>query len=275
MQQISFSGSLKILILGLGWTGQFLQELFVEQNIAYAATTRDGRNGTIPWTLTASPDVSLLPSAETVLVTFPVLSADTMRELIEKYTMEKGPTNWILLSSTRVFSADPSDRHTPLDSSKDTGRLPAENEVIKNNGTVLHLSGLWGAQRQPKNWTGRFSKPEALKGKILSRQLHLIHGSDVARAILAVHQKFTPGERWLITDQNAYDWLKLFLVWGSKEQLDAINELRKTDPECEKVIGSHGTLERIVEKGGVKPRLDSDDFWNTFGLEPKVFLEIV
>lgn len=275
MQQISFSESLKILILGLGWTGQFLQDLFVEQNIAYAATTRDGRNGTIPWTLTASPDVSALPWANTVLVTFPVLSADTMHELIEKYTVEKGPTNWIILSSTRVYSADPSNRHTPLDPSKDTGRLPAENEVIKNNGTVLHLSGLWGAQRQPKNWVPRFSKPEALKAKILSRQLHLVHGKDVARAILAVHQNFKSGERWLITDQTAYDWLKLFLVWGSQEQLDIIDELRKNDPECGKAIGSHGTLEDIVEKGGVKPRLDSDEFWDTFGLEPKVFLEVV
>lgn len=70
-----------------------------------------------------------------------------MRQLIDSYTTEKGPTNWILLSSTRVYSADPSDRHTPPDPSKDTGRFPAEIEVIKSNGTVLHLSGLWGGQR--------------------------------------------------------------------------------------------------------------------------------
>jgi hypothetical protein len=147
MQQFTFTESLQVLILGLGWTGQFLQELFIDQNVPYAATTRDGRNGTIQWTLTPTPNVSVLPLAQTVLVTFPVLSADTIRQLMDSYTAEKGPTNWILLSSTRIYSADPSDRHTPPDASKDTGRLPAENEVIKNKGTVLHLSGLWGDQR--------------------------------------------------------------------------------------------------------------------------------
>lgn len=275
MQQLSFAGSLQVLILGLGWTGQFLQDLFLEQHVSFAATTRDGRNGTIAWTLNPTPDVSVLPLAQTVLVTFPVISADIMRQLIDSYTTEKGPTNWILLSSTRVYSADPSDRHTPPDPSKDTGRFPAEIEVIKSNGTVLHLSGLWGGQRMPKNWVSRFSKPEALKGKILSRQLHLIHGKDVARAILAIHRQFSPGERWLITDQTSNDWLKLFLVWGSQDQLNILDDLRRNDPECHQAIGDKDSLEDIVRKGGVKARLNSDEFWATFNLKPKEFLEIV
>jgi hypothetical protein len=147
MQQLSITGSLQVLILGLGWTGQFLQEILLNQKVSFAATTRDGRNGTIAWTLTDTPNVSTLPWAQTVLVTFPVMSADTMSDLIDNYTATKGPSQWILMSSTRVFSADPSDRHTPIDPSLDTGRLPAENVVIKKNGTVLHLCGLWGAQR--------------------------------------------------------------------------------------------------------------------------------
>ncbi|CAO3694210.1 unnamed protein product [Umbelopsis ramanniana] len=198
-----------------------------------------------------------------------------MNQLINDYTAKKGPSHWILLSSTRVFSADPSDRHTPLDPSLDTGRLPAENVVIKQNGTVLHLCGLWGGQRQPKNWMPRMNKPEAIKGKILTRQLHLVHGKDVARAILAVHGQFTPGERWLITDQTAIDWMKMFLVWGAKEQIDTIEDLRHNDPECREAIGDKGTLEDIVRKGGVKPRLNSDEFWSTFHIKPQEFLEIV
>jgi hypothetical protein len=119
------------------------------------------------------------------------------------------------------------------------------------------------------------NKPEAIKGKILTRQLHLVHGKDVARAILAVHGQFTPGERWLITDQTATDWMKMFLVWGAKEQIDTIEDLRQNDPECREAIGDKGTLEDIVRKGGVKPRLNSDEFWSTFHLKPQEFLEIV
>ncbi|KAH8553030.1 hypothetical protein BGW37DRAFT_488096 [Umbelopsis sp. PMI_123] len=275
MQQLSFTGSLQVLILGLGWTGQFLQEILLNQKVSFAATTRDGRNGTIGWTMTDTPDVSTLPWAQTVLVTFPVMSADIMSDLIDNYTATKGPSNWILMSSTRIFSADPSDRHTPIDPTLDTGRLPAENVVIKKNGTVLHLCGLWGAQRQPKNWLSRFTKRESIKGKILSRQLHLIHGRDIARAILAVHNQFTPGERWLITDQTAIDWLKMIFVWGSKEQVSIIEDLRHNDFECREAIGDKDTLEEIVHKGGVKPRLNSDEFWATFHLKPQEFLDIV
>jgi hypothetical protein len=126
--------------------------------------------------------------------------------------------------------------------------------------------------RLPKNWVWRFGKPESLKGKILSRQLHLVHGKDVARAILAVHRRFSPGERWLITYQTVYDWLKLFLLWGSKEQLDLIDDLRRVDPDCQKAIGDKDSLEDVVRKGGVWPRLNSDEFWEHFNLKPQEFL---
>ncbi|PHZ08159.1 uncharacterized protein RHIMIDRAFT_183511, partial [Rhizopus microsporus ATCC 52813] len=213
---------LPLLILGLGWTGQFLTALMLSMQMDYAATTRDGRNGTIIWTLPdncASLDVTSLPFAQTVLVTFPIKQPQCLDALINAYEAQHGQSSqWILLSSTRPFSGDPADRHTPLDRSKDTGRMSAEDTLIQRGGSVLHLAGLWGNQRQPKNWVPRFPTAEAIRNKLLQRQLHLIHGKDVARAILAVHQQFKPGERWIITDQTCYDWIKLFLAWGSDEQ---------------------------------------------------------
>jgi hypothetical protein len=92
---------------------------------------------------------------------------------------------------------------------------------------------------------------------------------------LAVHNQFTPGERWLITDQTAIDWLKMFFVWGSNEQVSIIEDLRHNDSECREAIGDKDTLEEIVHKGGVKPRLNSDEFWATFHLKPQEFLDIV
>ena len=45
----------------------------------------------------------------------------------------------------------------------------------------------------------------------------MIHGSDVARAILAVHAHFdrATGERWMLTDGRVYDWWDLAYAWGS------------------------------------------------------------
>ena len=288
---------LPILILGLGWTGQFLTELMLSMQMDYAATTRDGRNDTIAWTLPdncASLNVSSLPFAQTVLVTFPVKQPQCLDALIDAYEAQhEQSSQWILLSSTRPFSGNPADRHTPLDRSKDTGRMSAEDTLIQRGGSVLHLAGLWGNQRyhvsktkqkkkgpglicinrQPKNWVPRFSTAEAIRNKLLQRQLHLIHGKDVARAILAVHQQFKPGERWIITDQTCYDWIKLFLAWGSEEQIQIARDLAIHDDQCRQALGD-GSLEEVVARGEVKPRLDSTEFWETFHLKPTEFLSV-
>jgi hypothetical protein len=149
MQQQVISTTLPMLILGLGWTGQFLSSLLLSQNMNYAATTRDGRNHTISWSLNCSQvDVSALPFAETVLVTFPVMQPECMSDLMDKYQEKHAKTpQWVLLSSTRPFVGNPANRHTPLDKSKDTGRMGAEDVVIQRGGSVMHLAGLWGDQR--------------------------------------------------------------------------------------------------------------------------------
>ena len=127
--------------------------------------------------------------------------------------------------------------------------------------------------RQPRNWVPRFPTREAIRNKLLTRQLHLIHGKDVARAIVAVHQQFTPGERWIVTDNGCYDWIKLFLVWGNEEQISMARDLAANDDVCRKELGN-GSLEDIVARGGVKPRLDSTEFWQTFGIKANEFLDI-
>ena len=127
--------------------------------------------------------------------------------------------------------------------------------------------------RQPKGWVPRFPSKEAIRNKLLTRQLHLIHGKDVARAILAVHENFKRGERWIITDNGCYDWIRLFLTWGNKEQIDIARDLAENDDACRKALGG-GSLEDIVDRGGVKPRLDATEFWDTFKLKPTQYLQI-
>ncbi|KAJ8483293.1 hypothetical protein ONZ45_g14642 [Pleurotus djamor] len=118
---------------------------------------------------------------------------------------------------------------------------------IRIRTTVLNLSGLWGGTRDPRHWVERIApSKEVLRNK---GSIHMIHGSDLARAILAVHDKYTPsspstssttttttttssssssssstssrgewragGERWLITDGRVYDWWDLIAAWGA------------------------------------------------------------
>lgn len=127
--------------------------------------------------------------------------------------------------------------------------------------------------RQPRNWVSRFSTPEALRGKLLQRQLHLIHGQDVARAlVLGVHGQFAKaqGQRWIVTDGGCYDWVKLILAWGSQEQVETTQNLIPS------VLGNKTIYNLVDPNNGViiHPRLDSTEFWDTFGLKPTQFLQV-
>lgn len=127
--------------------------------------------------------------------------------------------------------------------------------------------------RQPRNWVSRFASVDKVRSKLLARQLHLIHGKDIARAIVAVHEHFQKGERWILTDGSCYDWIQLFLTWGSEEQIAIARRLAQEDGTCREALGE-GTLEAIVKRGGVQPRLNSDDFWETFAIHATEFLHI-
>ena len=67
-------------------------------------------------------------------------------------------------------------------------RAIAEDELISLGGCVLNLSGLWGGQRQPIHWIDRVADT---KEKLASKtSLHMVHGFDVAKSVIAVHQGF-------------------------------------------------------------------------------------
>lgn len=263
--------SVDLLILGAGWTSTFLIPQLDHAAISWAATTTTGRDGTIPFKFDpASSDqaqYAKLPSAKTVLVTFPLREAGPARHLTSLYRKSHGDANsWIQLGSSGIF-ADP--HWNDSDSAYDTtnARAVAEDELRECvGGCVLNLSGLYGGSREPRNWVTRVAKSkEQVKAK---KALHLVHGEDVARAVVAVHRRFTPGKRWLVTDLHVYDWWDLMHSWApeveekAKETLGAEEaaklEFRKwvaelmEEEEVRALPRSAETLGRV---------LDSRSFW--------------
>ena len=107
----------------------------------------------------------------------------------------------------------------------------------------------------------------------------MVHGEDVARAVVAVHESFTPGRRWLITDTRVYDWWDLLASYGAdmkkkEERGEVIEEGEKIYLELGRWIG-----EFMVEQGvRALPRspdslgrvCDSRDFWKEMGVWPGV-----
>ena len=102
--------------------------------------------------------------------------------------------------------------------------------------------------------------------------LHMVHGLDVSRAIIAIHTNFTKavGQRWLLTDGRVYDWWDLASAWGARKP-DTPLESNDCDPQarwaCE-LMREHDirALPRNVELLG--RALDSREFWETFELNP-------
>jgi hypothetical protein len=211
----------EILILGAGWTSTFLIPLLTQNSISWAATTTTGHSKTLKFsfsydttTQALTPEshtqLASLPSAKTVLVTFPLRGQGRSKALIEAYNKfhQTNKTQWIQLGSSGIFQPGEISgqgveenktcwitRHSKYDKSND--RAIAEDELLELGGCVLNLSGLWGGERQPKNWIDRVA---ATKEKLSEkRSLHMVHGRDVARAILGVHQQYekAKGERFV------------------------------------------------------------------------------
>ncbi|ORY58772.1 uncharacterized protein BCR38DRAFT_352276 [Pseudomassariella vexata] len=279
------SENVELLILGAGWTSTFLIPLLEKEGIPHAATTTTGRDNTIPFRYDPDSEDEMpfkrLPSASTVLITFPLKGKGPSSHLTSLYSKthpspEKKP-NFIQLGATSIWKAPTwQDESSPYDES--SPRAIAEDEFMQvASGAVLDLAGLYGGARQPRNWVDRVVRSkEELRAK---GAVHLIHGQDVARAVLALHRDFTPGKRWLLCDLHVYDWWDLVQDWAvttlrtAEEGAANIEEAELVKQR--KLLGWVGEL--MVEEGvRALPRdtpllgrvLDGRAFWNNMGIWP-------
>lgn len=277
-----------LLILGAGWTSTFLLPLAVSRSITTAATTTTGRDGTIKFKFdpeeTDPSYFAALPTARTVLITFPLKGTGQSKLLTESYkATHRGSSRFIQLGSTGIWQTpDQKDlwvtRHSKYN--KTNERAVAEDELLGLGGCVLNLSGLWGGPRDPKHWVDRVADTkEKVKDKT---SLHMIHGEDVARAILAVHKDWemqvdkspAKGQRWMLTDGFVYDWWSLFAGWSQTSAKGGQEENKGEAAQSRQSIW----VQELMWEQDVKalPRsmealgrcYDSREFWHVFGIAP-------
>ena len=271
-----------ILILGAGWTSIFLLPLLEKHEITHAATTRNGHDHTIPFSF--DPDdqdtapYERLPPARTILITFPLKGTGQSKLLTNLYArVHDGESRWIQLGSTGIFTEK---KWNDSDSSydRDNARAIAEDELLhmhRKKACVLDLAGLYGGERQPRNWVTRVAKTkEEVKGK---RAVHLVHGRDVARAIIGAHYNFenVGSKRWIITDLHVYDWWDLIQAWGKYARENAPPSV---DVSCEGLQFERWVVELMAEesvralprdKEGLGRVLDGRGFWEAVGGAPE------
>ncbi|KIV94259.1 hypothetical protein PV10_02042 [Exophiala mesophila] len=295
MANSASSTKVTLLILGAGWTYQFLQPLLSHHKISYAATTTTGHDDTIPFKFDAESDDPTpyhhLPNADYILITFPLKGRGPSAKLLSMYQQthshstdatlqpsREGSHRWIQLGSTGIFtSPDWNDESSPIDAANERGI--AEGELIELGGVVLNLAGLYGGGREPKNWLVRVAKT---KEQLASKgALHLVHGVDVARAVVAVvfesDKDAIFGKRWIIADGMSYDWWALAWEWtGETQELSADETVPQRSED--KLKYRQWVLD-LMEENNVRalPRtpellgrkMDSRAFWKAVGLLPE------
>ncbi|MCJ1438366.1 hypothetical protein MMC27_007754 [Xylographa pallens] len=264
-----------ILILGAGWTSTFLIPLLEARQISHAATSTTGRPGTLPFKFDpSSPSLEpyhLLPSASTVLITFPLKGPHQSTHLLSLYhaSHPAASPNWIQLGSTGIFQIADQElwvtRHSKYD--RENARAVAEDELLVLGGCVLNLSGLWGGARQPRDFVKRVAtSKEQLKGKT---SLHMVHGMDVARAVVALHERFTKGERWMLTDLFVYDWWALIMGWGEAGSEGKDENAKGPLLEWVRELMVEEDVRALPRSMEVLGRCyDSREFWSTFEVVP-------
>lgn len=279
--------NLDFLILGAGWTSTFLIPLLQSKKLSFAATTRDGRKvagvDTIKWSFNPEEShdqtpsqFSHLPAAKNILITFPLAGQGQSSLVVHGYSKyhskSKHDVLFLQLGSTGIWQIPQSshwvNRHSPYDTTNK--RAIAEDELLQLHGCVLNLAGLHGGERDARNWVDRVAKTkEDVKNK---KSVHLIHGIDVARGILAATNdwKSAKGQRYMLTDGVVYDWWELFAGWAEGASPDE-NPARKPSQQAQWVYELMWeedvlALPRSMETLG--RCYDSRDFWRTFGLAP-------
>lgn len=280
-----------LLILGAGWTSTFLLPLAMSRSITTAATTTTGRDDTIKFAFdpsnTDSSYFSVLPTARTVLITFPLKGVGQSKLLVDSYkATHRGSPRFIQLGSTGIWQM-PEQKATWLNRhseyNKENERAVAEDELLGLGGCVLNLAGLWGGPRDPKHWVDRVADTKA---KVKSKtSLHMVHGEDVARAILAVHGDWETkaqesparGQRWMLTDGFVYDWWALFAGWAEASSKDAGVNQPGHEQRSRQSKQSVWVQELLWEENvNALPRsmealgrcYDSREFWHIFGIAP-------
>jgi hypothetical protein len=135
---------------------------------------------------------------------------------------------------------------------------------------VLNLAGLWGGTRTVRDWAKRVAPTkEAVRTK---RSLHLIHGADIARAVVALvdggeemWERAGRGQRWMVTDGFVYDWWALLAGWADVSGEGVVSEQAGWVFELMREEGVRA-LPRAMEVLG--RCYDTREFWEAFGLVP-------
>lgn len=184
------------LILGCGYVGS---SFFKKRPDSFITRRSIQTDKDIKFELSDKSTWNNLRNVDKVLWTFPAasneLEIEFVTNLYEKYFVDK---KTIILSSTSAYLTEKNDQiineNSPINLANP--RFNAEEKLRKMGALILHLSGIIGPNRIPRNW---YNQNKVLFGL---NTLNYIHVDDIIYFIDSLFEKFESFQRFNLTSAD-------------------------------------------------------------------------
>ena len=237
---------LKLLIVGAGRLGQRVGSKFPGEVTGETLTSRSHpelkKLGILPRIRINEGDF------DSVLFSIPPSSSSNFSYLDEvnrALSLWNGTKSFVFVSSTSVYSEDNGGEVTEnsllSNSSRASILIQAEEAVIKKNGTVLRLAGLYDESSGPQIYYSKINHSE-LRGDGL---INLIHYDDAASLALKLLVKKYPAQYFLGSDNSP-------LTRNELVSLSA--QIMKGSSIC-KFLGQQGPIGKRVNNSSTRKAL--------------------
>jgi len=230
-----------IVILGAGYTGQFLMTALSATSRCFLATSRTPQHHLhhvpqgqrLHFDLAHPATWSRLPAQAALLWCFPAAPL----ELVQQFAISANLSahRLVVLGSTSAYDVAESNEYPPpwtdetaaIDPS--TPRVQGEEFLRKECGAiVLRVAGMYGPGRNPIDWikNGRVGPSR--------KYVNLIHVEDLAAVCLAALERGSPGEVYNVSDGRPRTWDEICRF--AKDRFDVDSTIPRQDREPGKRI---------------------------------------
>lgn len=211
---------MRILILGCGYTGSFLQKRLLERGDAVFLTHR---NSEIKFDLEDLQTWRNLPTVDQTYWLFPPQPAEKVRAFLAQMGECLGEI--VVVGTTSAYSVT-----VPAQMINEKSKIIENDErtlgeaLLWNFGAkIIRSSGIYGPGRDPRRWL------ESGRIRFGKSYLNVIHVEDLASCLLAGINVKRDDHPWIASDSHPKRWVDLKQEWYPNLHLDHF------DPQSEKI----------------------------------------
>lgn len=216
----------KILILGYGYTAQFLKRALRGQysQCEVLTTSRSKGGPHLFFNLEEESTWSHLPNVDATFWTFPAVPLQAVQSFYESEQQKLGKLVTLGSTSAFLFKGEDQiyDERSRLDLNQE--RVQGEEFLRRHGGVTLFSAGIYGPGRDPRDWVLR-----GLVGKS-KKFVNMVHVEDLCHFMIQALEHGQKGNRYIASDNNPQRWDAVISYWENKAWLSDVPHQESTRP---------------------------------------------